>query len=459
MKERSRRIITLLMAGCMSMSLLAGCGSKPQEAGASGAAGTGEETTQPAASESREESKADDTAGEKSITLMSSQNWIKDVDKELFKQFEDETGIKVKVSVTPDNEYATLLGTTLSGGSDAVDIFMHAAGSEMISAGIPDVAVDLSNEPWVANLEDWAVNANTYDNKLVGFSTWGIDYEGVIYNKTYFEENSLTVPATWDEFMGLCDQILELGVTPLYEGINGTWHTQSWVYALTPAMYQEKPDFVEYLNAGKENKFADISSFSEGLTQIQQLLGAREGQEPKYFTNDGQSEDWFGSYTSLQNRETVMMFTYSAYPAELAANGATDEFGMFPVPLLDNQTPVSNGGGVSKFISKNSKNIEECKQLLSFLAEKENLETYYAQRTDLVTAAFKGVESVQPTLATTEVMERSGSKADVMFIKDVLYWDPDVYQYLQGLTDGSTSVEQFVANVDEYRATMFDTAE
>lgn len=39
--------------------------------------------------------------------------------------------IKVKVSVTPDNEYATLLGTTLSGGSDAVDIFMHAAGSQM----------------------------------------------------------------------------------------------------------------------------------------------------------------------------------------------------------------------------------------------------------------------------------------------------------------------------------------
>ena len=463
MKERSKKISALLLTGCLCISLLAGCGNnadstQKKDTPAEESGTSADESTE----NDKEQTEAEDDSskgGERSITLMASQNWIKDVDPELFKKFEEETGIEVKISVTPDNEYATLLGTTLSGGSDAVDIFMHAAGSEMISAGIPDVAVDLSGESWVANMEDWAKEANTYDGKVVGFSTWGIDYEGVIYNKTFFEENNLEVPSTWDEFMGLCDQILELGVTPLYESINGTWHTQSWVYGLTPAMRQEKADFVEYLNAGKDNKFADIAAFGEGIAQLQELLSAAEGGEYKYFTSDGQSEDWFGSYTSLQNRETVMMFTYSAYPAELAANGVTDEFGMFPVPLLDNKIPVSNGGGVSKYISKNSKNIEECKQLFNFLSEKDNLETYYGQRTDLVTAAFKDVDSVSATLATTEVMERSGSKSEVMFIKEVLYWDPDIYQYLQGLADGSISVEQLITNVDDYRAVMFDTTE
>ncbi|MEG1677727.1 MAG: hypothetical protein RR379_08650 [Clostridia bacterium] len=43
-----------------------------------------------------------------SITLMASQNWIKDVDRELFKAFEKETGIEVKILVTPDNGYDTL---------------------------------------------------------------------------------------------------------------------------------------------------------------------------------------------------------------------------------------------------------------------------------------------------------------------------------------------------------------
>lgn len=454
MKKLTNKVIAASLVVCMAASMLTGCGnSAPEEADTAEMTGAAEEAdaTKKADTEETTESAA---AGE--INLMASQNWIKDVDNELFDKFEEETGIKVKVSLTPDNEYETLLGTTLSGGSDVVDMFMYGAGSQMISAGIPDVAVDLSGEEWVNNLEPWAVNANTYDGKLIGFSTWGVDYEGVLYNKTYFEENNLEVPETWDEFMALCDQIKGLGVTPLYEGINGTWHTQSWVYAMTPLMAKENPDYIEYLNESKDNKFADFKCFRDGLGQIEQLLAAKEGSAPKYYTNDGQAEDWFGSYISLQDRETVMMFTYSAYAAELKANGCTDEFGMFPLPVLDNKTAVSNGGGYSKFINKNSKNIEACKALLNFLAEDENLETYYAARTDLVTASFKDVESVAATTATTDVLSRTEEPV-VMLIKDVLYWDPDVYKYLQGMADGTTSSDDFISNVDEYRETMFDT--
>lgn len=438
MKLRAKRILAASLAACMSAGLLAGCGSE---------SGSGEGEGKPA-SETKE------------INLMASQNWIKDVDNELFKAFEEETGIKVNVSLTPDNEYEKLLGTTLTGGSDAVDIFMFTAGTPMVNAGIPDVALDLSDEPWVENMEDWAIDANTYEDKLYGFSTWGVDYEGVLYNKTYFEENNLQVPQSWDEFVALCDQILELGKTPLYEPINGTWHTQTWVYALTDKMLQEKPDFVEYLNESKDNKFSDIKCLKDGLTQIQEFLSAKnDNGTPKYYTNDGQAEDWFGGYTAMQNRDTVMLVTYTAYPAELAANGATDEFGMFPLPLLDNKTAVANGGGISKFINKNSKNIDACKELLEFLARDENLETYYSQRSDLVTAAFKDVESVAATTATTEVLEMSENEPPTMFTKDVLYWDPDVYKYLQGMAEGTTSPDDFLAKVDEYRATMFDTAE
>lgn len=189
------------------------------------------------------------------------------------------------------------------------------------------------------------------------------------------------------------------------------------------------------------------------------IYNNKEGDAPKYFTNDGQAEDWFGSYTALQNRETVMMATYSAYVAELEANGATDEFGMFPIPLLDNETAVSNGGGISKFINKNSNNIEACKLLLDFLARDENLETYYAGRSDLVTAAFKDVESVSATTATTDILDRTKNLPPVMLMKDALYWNPDMYKDLQGMAEGTVTPEDFIANMDEYRATMFDAVE
>ena len=451
-----KKLISILLACLMVVTMMAGCAKTPAPEKESEPAQTEQqkpETEQKPEAEKPAETEPEEPALSGSITLMASQNWIKDIDHELFDKFEAETGVEVKVLLTPDNGYETLLGTTLAGGSDTVDMFMYHAGSPMVSAGIPEIALDLSNEPWVANMEDWAKEVNSADGKLVGFSTWGVDYEGILYNRSLFEENGWEVPTTWNDFIALCDTIQAAGITPLYEGINGVWHTQSWFYALTPAVVAENPNYAAYLNESKDNKFADFQSVTEGLSQIRDLLS----HEPAYFTNDGQSEDWFGSYIALQNRDCAMMFTYSAYPAELAANGSTDTWGMFPAPMLDNTVGVANGGGVSKYINKNSKNIDACLALLNFLARDENLEAYYAARTDLVTSAFKDVESVSATTATTEMLERSTGVAPVMMLKDVLYWDSEIYKYMQGFAEGSTSVEDFVNAIDAYRATMFDT--
>lgn len=437
MKIRTRKFIELSLAVGFSIAVLAGCKTNHKE----------------------ENGLQEENNKAKEITLIASQNWIKDIDNQLFREYEQETGTQVKVLLAPDNEYKTFLETILSGGSDTADMFMYHAGSEMKSAGITEIAVDLSQETWVDNMEEWAVKANTSDGKLYGFSTWGMDYEGIIYNKNYFRENNLQVPTTWEEFIALCDQIKALGVTPLYEGINGTWHTQSWVYAMTPVMYKENPEFVSYLNEKTENEFADLNCFKEGMNQIQQLLSTKENGVPKYYRNDGQAEGWFGGYEELKNRKVVMMFTYSAYPAELKAQGATDEFGMFPAPILDNCTAVSNGGGVSKYINRNSKNIEECKKFLEFLAEDENLERYYDARMDLVTATFKNVENVHETEATREILQRTEGEPVTAFIKDVLHWDPEVYKYLQGMAEGRTTVDEFIQNIDDYRQVMFDTEE
>ncbi len=269
----------------------------------------------------------------------------------------------------------------------------------------------------------------------------------------------MTVPKTWEEFVELCDKILELGKIPLYEPINGVWHAQTWFYGITAALYKEKPDLADWLNASKDNKLSSLETAKEALTKLYEFFSAKdESGKPKYFTNDGQAEDWFGSYPSLINRETVMMATYSAYPAELEAQGSKDKWGMFPIPLVGNDAVVANGGGVSKFINKNSDNIDACKELFNFLAQKENLDTYYAARADLVSAAFKDVETVKPTDATKEALERSNGLPPVMLMKDMLYWDPDIYKYFQGFVDGTVTPEDFLKNMDNYRATMFDAA-
>ncbi len=56
------------------------------------------------------------------------------------------------------------------------------------------------------------------------------------------------------------------------------------------------------------------------------------------------------------------------------------------------------------------------------------------------------------------MLKNTAAIPEVMFIKNVLYWDPNVYQYLQGFSTGTVTVEDFIANVDAYRAEMFDIA-
>ncbi|GKX27603.1 hypothetical protein SH1V18_00830 [Vallitalea longa] len=447
------KVLSMFLSISMIILMIVGCSTKSSEP----------KETNSSKEQASEDNNSKATADKKkggSITMMASQNWIKDIDRTLFKKFQDETGIEVKVLLTPDNGYETLLGTSLSGGSNAVDMFMFSAGSPMVSAGIPEVALDLSDEEWVSRLEPWAVAANTYKNTLYGFSTWGIDFEGVLYNKSYFDENKLEVPKTWDQFMELLDTIKGLGKIPLYESINGVWHTQSWIYAMTPVMFEEDPDFIGKLNQTADNKFASSEKLKLGLSQLYELLNAKEDGKPKYYTNDGQSEDWFGSYPSMVNRDTVMMFTYSAYVSELKQKESTDEWGMFPLPIAGNTKGISNGGGISKYINKNSKNIDLCKELLEFLSREDNLEEYYGARSDLVSASFMGVNSVKPTDATNEIIELSGgADVPVMMMRDILYWDPDMYKYLQGFAEGTTTVDEFITNIDNYRATLFEASE
>ena len=400
------------------------------------------------------------SANSGSITLMASQNWIRDIDRELYKKFEDETGIEVKILVSPDNSYSSLLGSAMMDGGNAIDVFMFAAGYEMVSAGIPDITLDLSDQPWVSELEEWAITENSYNGKLIGHSTWGVDYEGVLYNKTYFEENNLSVPTTWDDFVALCDQILSLGKIPLYENINGTWHTNYWLFTLTQLFLNENPNFINDLNASPNNKFSDNAKVWEALEQIRAFLSAKDDSgRPKYYTNDGQSEDFFGSYPSLANRETVMYVTWSALAAELEVDhGTTDEWGMFPLPVAGNDTCNSNGGGISRYINKNSNNIDACLMFFEFLSRMENLEAYYANTPSLITSAFKGVTSVKPTTATIEALERSKSLPPVRMINTILYWDNNMYVYWQGLAAGTMTVEQMITNMDNHRAVMFEAA-
>lgn len=65
-------------------------------------------------------------------------------------------------------------------------------------------------------------SAYTFDNRVYAVP-FHISYWVVFYNKSVFEQHSLKVPTTWDEFLGLCDTLKKKGVTPLAQTVDGRW--------------------------------------------------------------------------------------------------------------------------------------------------------------------------------------------------------------------------------------------
>ena len=96
-----KKLIALLLAAVMLFAMAA-CSAKTEAPAGDTVSEpqTTEADTPAEAQETPAPAEAADVSG--SITLMASQNWIKDIDQELFDKFEAETGVEVKVLLTPD---------------------------------------------------------------------------------------------------------------------------------------------------------------------------------------------------------------------------------------------------------------------------------------------------------------------------------------------------------------------
>lgn len=89
------------------------------------------------------------------------------------------------------------------------------------------------------------VNETPYAVCALGTTT------GVVYNKALFAECGLTEPASYQEFLTLCDTLQRRGITPL--GVSGKdlWHFEYWLnHFLRADVLSEEPDFLVLCASG-----------------------------------------------------------------------------------------------------------------------------------------------------------------------------------------------------------------
>lgn len=238
-----KKIVSMLLCTALTVGLAAGCGSSSSEEAAGSETGT--ETT-----ETSETGESDTGKTKIRMTYWNSEDTVQTLLDYLAEEVPD---VEIEFQFIDNSNYDTIVDTQLSAG-EGPDIICESPGSALKHAklGYLTEVNDLGALYSDAGTRLYSYDGNVY--ALPGIS-W---FEGCYFNKALFEENNIDLPTTFDEYIAVCKQFQELGITPLAAGL------KSWEPMLKNSMA-----FVtaEYLSTADGESFC--SDYREGNASLE----------------------------------------------------------------------------------------------------------------------------------------------------------------------------------------------
>ncbi len=273
-----------------------------------------------------EQGKVSDTSGvftwdrykDSEITVLFNNHPYADAIKKRIQDFENLTGIKVKFSDTPEENYFDKVSTTLTSRTGLPDIFMSGAYQlwDYASAGYVEPL-----EPFINNssltAEDYNVNdffpgvldSLKWDlvpgNPVGTGDLWalpmGFELYSLAYNKKVFEEKGLSPPTTIREMIDTAASLQEFDGPGTYGiSLRGTrsWATIHPEYITTYANYGAK-DIVK-----KDGKLISVVNSPEAIRMTKDWIKLiRNGGAPTWSTYT-----WYQVGTDMGAKKAAMAF-------------------------------------------------------------------------------------------------------------------------------------------------------
>ena len=365
-----KKLLAVWLSGAMAAAALTGCGGT-DKAPADNAANTQEDAAEDSADTADTGDASADTGAEEDTAGAADTASVVSAPTELTYIFADgDEGAKASMNeiVNKFNEtYPDITVTIEPGNGGAYSEFIKTKDSV---GEFPDV---MELEPLSDDIVSLFRTTTAFDGKVYTAPLGGENTNGIIYNKTYFDENGWSEPATYDEFIELCQKIADKGdMAPLVVGGQDIWHMGFWFHkAYNDQVLSKDPDFIKHCYDGSKD-FTDetIKATFEEMQTIMQYA-----QDGWVSTPDAQIT------TFLVNDMAAMMYSGTHMFSQIAQADPEFEMGWFAVPSPDGKTRLVGGGGIgglaiSAEAAKDPDKKAAAEEFIKFFYQPDNYKIY-----------------------------------------------------------------------------------
>ena len=281
--------------------------------------------------------------------------------------------IKIDIEQRPGGaDGDNLIKTKLATG-DMSDVFNYNSGSLFQQINPTQNLVDLSNEPWQADvLPSFKQVVTASDGSVRGAPFGAAMGGGVLYNIPIYKELGLSIPKTWDEFMANSEKIKAAGKVPVIQTFGDTWTSQLFVLSDYFNVAAAVPNFAADYTANKA-KYATTPAAMAGFQHQADVLKAGY-LNPDYAAatfNDGVKDVATGKGAQYP------MLTFAVSTIQTLAPENLKDVGFFATPGTDaakNGVTVWEPAGLY-IPASNKDHLDAAKKFVAFVASKQGCDS------------------------------------------------------------------------------------
>ena len=284
----------------------------------------------------------------------------------LKKAFEAENpGIKIDIETHPGgSEGDNLVKTKLATG-DMGDVFRYNAGSLFHALNPAQNLMDLTNEPFQANVMDSFKPVVSEDGKVYGVPEEAAMGGGILYNRKIYADLGLSVPKTWADFMANNEKIKAAGkAAPLIQTFGDTWTSQLFVLGDFYNVQAAVPNFAADYTANKAH-YADTPAAMKGFEHGEDVFKAG------YLNADFASAKFDDGLRMVATGEGAHypMLTFAIGGIAQNNPDQLNDVGFFAIPGDDaSKNGLTVWEPAAVYIYKGTKHPEEAKKFVAFIA-------------------------------------------------------------------------------------------